>query len=91
MDLERDRQARGRLEPVAGRARIHQGFLLNHVISELLPPQKDGHRYANIDPVTGQAAWYDLKVRLRKCAAEEAGETSPSFAALTPPLDKPAQ
>ena len=30
-----------------------KGFLLNHVISELLPPQPDGHRYANIDPVTG--------------------------------------
>jgi anaerobic selenocysteine-containing dehydrogenase len=66
-----------------------KGFLLNHVISELLPPQKDGHRYANIDPVTGQAAWYDLKVRLRKCAPEEAGETSPSFAPLSPPLEKP--
>jgi anaerobic selenocysteine-containing dehydrogenase len=63
-----------------------KGFLLNHVISELLPPQPDGHRYANIDPVTGQAAWYDLKVRLVKCTADEAGETAPHFATLTPPL-----
>jgi anaerobic selenocysteine-containing dehydrogenase len=66
-----------------------QGFLLNHVISELLPPREDGYRYANADPVTGQAAWYDLRVRLVKCAAEECGETAPSFPALKPPLKRP--
>ncbi len=33
------------------------------MISELLPPREDGYRYANADPVTGQAAWYDLRVR----------------------------
>jgi anaerobic selenocysteine-containing dehydrogenase len=41
-----------------------KGFLLNHVIDDLLPPRNDGHRYANADPVTGQAAWFDLRVRL---------------------------
>lgn len=56
------------------------GFLLNHVISELLPAREDGYRYTNSDPITGQAAWFDLKVRLRKCAAHEAGATEPSFA-----------
>jgi len=40
------------------------GFLLNHVIDDLLPPRGDGYRYANADPVTGQAAWFDLRVRL---------------------------
>jgi anaerobic selenocysteine-containing dehydrogenase len=68
-----------------------KGFVLNHVISELLPPQPDGHRYANIDPVTGQAAWYDLKVRLRKCAADEAGETAPAFDPLKPTLPEPSR
>jgi anaerobic selenocysteine-containing dehydrogenase len=62
-----------------------RGFLLNHVISELLPPQPDGHRYANADPVTGQAAWYDLRVRIEKAAATEAAETEPRFAALPRP------
>ena len=38
-----------------------RGFLLNHVISDLLPDQ----RYANADPVTGQGAWFDLRVRIR--------------------------
>jgi len=41
-----------------------KGFLLNHTIDDLLPPREDGYRYANADPVTGQAAWFDLKVRL---------------------------
>ncbi len=41
-----------------------KGFLLNHVIDDLLPARDDGYRYANADPVTGQAAWFDLKVKI---------------------------
>jgi anaerobic selenocysteine-containing dehydrogenase len=62
-----------------------KGFLLNHIISQLLPPRKDGYRYSNSDPVTGQAAWFDLRVRIEKCAAHEAGETEPMFEALSSP------
>jgi hypothetical protein len=40
--------------------------------------------------VTGQAAWYDLKVRLVKCAPEEAGRTVPRYPALKPPLPRAA-
>ena len=47
-----------------------QGFLLNHLIDELLPERESGYRYANADPVTGQAAWYDLRVRIERAAAE---------------------
>jgi anaerobic selenocysteine-containing dehydrogenase len=36
------------------------GFLLNHLIGE----RASNRAYANGDPVTGQAAWFDLKVRL---------------------------
>ncbi|MBI3453217.1 MAG: molybdopterin oxidoreductase family protein [Rhodospirillales bacterium] len=61
-----------------------RAFLLNHVISELLP-ERNGYRYSNSDPVTGQAAWYDLRVRVEKADAVEAGETAPSF----PPLKTP--
>ncbi len=43
-----------------------KGFLLNHLISELLPERENGYRYANADPVTGQAAWYDLRVRVER-------------------------
>ncbi|HEX2256763.1 MAG TPA: molybdopterin oxidoreductase family protein [Afifellaceae bacterium] len=47
-----------------------KGFLLNHLIHELLPPKGDGLRWANCDPVTGQAAWYDLRVRIEKADAD---------------------
>ena len=46
-----------------------KGFLLNHLINELLPPKGDGHRWSNSDPVTGQAAWYDLRVNIEKAEA----------------------
>jgi hypothetical protein len=58
------------------------GFLLNHLISELLPGPS-GRRFSNSDPVTGQAAWFDLRVRVRKCASGETG-IWPQFAAATP-------
>jgi anaerobic selenocysteine-containing dehydrogenase len=62
-----------------------RGFLINHIISELLPERGDGQRYANADPVTGQAAWYDLRVRVDKAPAEDQ-ITEPRFAPLpTPP------
>lgn len=59
-----------------------KGFLLNHIISELLPPREDGYRYANSDPVTGQAAWFDLRVNIEKCAVHELEETSPQFPSM---------
>jgi hypothetical protein len=38
------------------------GFLLNHLISESLPTSiGDERRLTNSDPVTGQAAWFDLR------------------------------
>jgi anaerobic selenocysteine-containing dehydrogenase len=46
-----------------------RGALLNHLIHELLPPKGDGLRWANSDPITGQAAWYDLRVRIEKAPA----------------------
>ena len=65
-----------------------RGFLLNHIIDDLLPAQPDGVRYANADPVTGQAAWYDLTVRLEKCAPHDPAHIWPlpdAMAALPPP------
>ena len=60
-------------------AEAEKGFLLNHLIDDLLPERDDGHRYANADPVTGQAAWYDLTVRIEKAGA---GGSEPQFAPL---------
>ena len=61
-----------------------KGFLLNHIISELLPERGGGYRYSNSDPVTGQAAWYDLRVRVEK-AHDSAENSEPAFAALRLP------
>lgn len=68
-----------------GAPETEKGFLLNHVISELLPDRDGGFRYANADPVTGQAAWYDLKVRLTKCSEAESGATEPMFERFAAP------
>jgi len=57
-----------------------KGFLLNHLISEEIPARGEGgYRFSNSDPVTGQAAWYDLRVRVYKAAADEPRQTSPQF------------
>ena len=56
------------LEPDANESRV--GFLLNHLIAESVRAES-GERLSNSDPITGQAAWYDLRVRIRK--AEESG------------------
>jgi anaerobic selenocysteine-containing dehydrogenase len=53
-----------------------QGFLLNHLISDITPRGD----YANADPVTGQAAWFDLRVSIRKAQAVD--ESQPQL----PPL-----
>ena len=50
-----------------------KGFLLNHLISDITPRGD----YANADPVTGQAAWFDLRVSIRK--ADTAGISAPQF------------
>ncbi len=58
----------------------NQGFLLNHLISELLPEGGGGYRYANADPITGQAAWFDLRVSIALASGE--GHTEPFFEPL---------
>jgi anaerobic selenocysteine-containing dehydrogenase len=53
-----------------------KGFLLNHLISDQLPNSD----HANADPVTGQAAWFDLRVAITRA---DAGEDSlPQFSAV---------
>jgi anaerobic selenocysteine-containing dehydrogenase len=60
------------LAPEANEAR--KGFLLNHLISDRLPGDT-----SNSDPVTGQAGWYDVRVRI--APAEESG-VWPEFSTL---------
>ena len=63
-----------------------RAFLLNPLIHELLPEQGDGMRWANADPVTGQAAWYDLRVRLEPAEAPADGRAEPRAAAQRSPV-----
>ncbi|MEP3428488.1 MAG: molybdopterin oxidoreductase family protein [Roseibium sp.] len=63
-----------------------KGFLLNHLIHELLPPKGDGLRWANSDPITGQAAWFDLRVRIEK--TDPPTESQPEFPAIKSPVGK---
>ena len=59
------------LDPLAAEAT--HGFLLNHLISESLPRHEGQPAITNSDPVTGQAAWYDVRVRITKAAPGETG------------------
>jgi len=56
----------------------NQGFLLNHLISDITPRGD----YFNADPVTGQAAWFDLRVRIAK-ADNPTQQSAPQFAPLS--------
>jgi len=67
-----------------------RGFLLNHIIHELLPPRGDGLRWANSDPITGQAAWFDLRVKIEKAPPQS--QAQPVIDAQKSPLPRaPAQ
>jgi anaerobic selenocysteine-containing dehydrogenase len=57
-----------------------EGFLLNHLISEVLPGEE---RVSNSDPVTGQAAWFDQKVRIERVG--QGAATAPQFPVLPDP------
>ncbi len=56
-----------------------KGFLLNHLISEELPKNECGEFVSNSDPVTGQAGWYDVRVRIYKAGDDEPKKTWPEF------------
>jgi len=61
-----------------------RGFLLNHLIHELLPERGDGLRWSNSDPITGQAAWFDLRVKIEKIPAP--AEAQPAFDPIKSPV-----
>ena len=62
-----------------------KGFLLNHLISEELPGG-----LSNSDPITGQAGWYDVRVRIRRADASEPRQSWPQFDSVPPlPGTKP--
>ncbi len=78
-------KADGAWQLAPGSDESRKGFLLNHLISEELPFGEDGDggkgRISNSDPVTGQAGWYDVRVRIRPAEAEEEKISWPQFSA----------
>jgi anaerobic selenocysteine-containing dehydrogenase len=69
------------LAPEANESR--KGFLLNHLISDEIPANdRPGARTSNSDPITGQAGWYDVRVRIYKADADEPEESWPQFDAV---------
>jgi hypothetical protein len=64
-----------RLAPDANESQ--RGFILNHLIAEELPGAD--RRIGNADPVTGQAGWYDVRVRIYPAQPDETREVAPQF------------
>lgn len=58
-----------------------KGFLMNHLINEHLPCADTGNPVTNSDPITGQAAWYDLKVNIYPAGDDEQFGVYPNFKA----------
>jgi anaerobic selenocysteine-containing dehydrogenase len=70
------------LDPNANESK--KGFLLNHLISEELPFGE--FRVSNSDPITGQAGWYDVRVKVLSADDQTtSSETWPQFKAYTVP------
>lgn len=57
-----------------------RGFLLNH----LIPDRDSSDTMSNSDPVTGQAAWFDLRIRLSK-ADDQSDAAVPRESVQGPP------
>jgi anaerobic selenocysteine-containing dehydrogenase len=76
----------------------NKGFLLNHLTTEELPldanasPAEDRTdntpRVSNADPVTGQAAWYDLRVKIYPAEKHQIEQNWPH---LSPMPEVPGQ
>jgi anaerobic selenocysteine-containing dehydrogenase len=70
------------LAPDANESR--RGFLLNHLISEELPGAGDEGTVSNSDPVTGQAGWYDVRVRIYRAEDDGPAQSWPQFEPVPP-------
>jgi anaerobic selenocysteine-containing dehydrogenase len=76
-------KADGAWQLAPGSDEARKGFLLNHLISEELPfAGTASGRISNSDPITGQAGWYDVRVRIRPAEPGEPEETFPQVASM---------
>ncbi len=71
-------KADGAWQLAPGADEAKKGFLLNHLIAEQLPMAGSAAgTVSNSDPITGQAGWYDVRVRIRPAEPEAPEETFP--------------
>ena len=76
-------KADGAWQLAPGSDEARKGFLLNHLISEELPMRgTPSGTVSNSDPITGQAGWYDVRVRIRPASPDETGETFPQMGSM---------
>jgi len=68
----------------AGANETTVAFLLNHIIPDEFPDYTGGV-VSNSDPITGQAAWFDLRVKIYKLDAGEYEKAESLCAALEHP------
>jgi anaerobic selenocysteine-containing dehydrogenase len=84
-------KADGAWQLAPGSDESRKGFLLNHLISEELPFGEKGQGantsgvISNSDPITGQAGWYDVRVRIRPAPPEEQPISFPQVKATPAP------
>ena len=77
-------KASGAWQLAPGADESRKGFLLNHVISEELPSNTASGHISNSDPVTGQAGWYDVRVRLLPAEPDAHEQSWPQVDAAPP-------
>ncbi|MCW8205816.1 formate dehydrogenase [Verminephrobacter aporrectodeae subsp. tuberculatae] len=80
-------KADGAWQLAPGSDEARKGFLLNHLITEELPfaNAHGGTTISNSDPITGQAGWYDVRVRIRPADPQEPKESFPQIASMPSP------
>lgn len=73
------------LDPNADESK--KGFLLNHLITEEIPLVNNAgaFRVSNSDPITGQAGWYDVRVKVSPVSSSEDADTWPKARASLVP------
>ena len=71
-------EAAWHLDPNADESK--KGFLLNHLITEEIPLVNNvgTFRVSNSDPITGQAGWYDVRVKVSPAGSAEEADTWPT-------------
>ncbi len=60
-----------------------RGFLLNHLITDELPADHGSATVSNSDPITGQAGWYDVRVRVLRDDDQTSAQSQPRFEPMT--------